>query len=80
MSVLGSKIYNNFPTYENLTFLAHKACDNPHVDPFLAKVFESRPNIQYFLRFNCQGNKWPYVRVLHNGPKSMLMNSHHRSY
>lgn len=80
MSALGSKIYNYFPTYENLTFLAHKACDNPHVDPFLAKVFETRPNIQYFLRFNCKDTKWPYVRVLHQGPKSMLMNSHHRSY
>ena len=71
---LFSKIYGSFPTFSNGAWFAHQACSNPHEDPMLAKVFETKPHIQYFLRFNCPNVTWPYIKVAYNGPKNMLMN------
>jgi hypothetical protein len=39
-----------FPIGENGAWLAYRACDTPHEDPMLAKVFEENPFIQEFLR------------------------------
>jgi hypothetical protein len=77
---LSSKIYGTFPTFSNSAWLAHQACSNPHEDPMLAKVFETKPHIQYFLRFYCPDVNWPYIKVAYNGPKNMLMNPYVKFY
>jgi len=77
---LSSKIYGTFPTFSNGAWLAHQACSNPHEDPMLAKVFETKPHIQYFLRFYCPDVNWPYIKVAYNGPKNMLMNPYVKFY
>jgi len=77
---LSSKIYGTFPTFSNGAWFAHQACSNPHEDPMLAKVFETKPHIQYFLRFNCPKVNWPYIKVAYNGPKNMLMNPYATFY
>lgn len=59
---IGDRIYGSMPINTfNGAWYAHKGCSNPHEDPMLAKVFESRPYIQDFLRENCWGKKWPLV-------------------
>ena len=50
-----------FPIGENGVWLAYRACDNPHEDPMLAKVFEESPFIQDFLRENCPNVDWPVI-------------------
>ena len=50
-----------FPKAENGVWLAYRACDNPHEDPMLAKVFEEKPFIQDFLRENCPKVDWPVI-------------------
>ena len=79
-NTLNSKIFNIFPRYSNGAWFAHQACANPHEDPMLAKVFETKPNIQYFLRFNCQRVEWPYIKIAFNGPNNMLQNPYFRFY
>lgn len=53
-----------FPIAENGVWLAYRACDNPHEDPMLAKVFEEQPFIQDFLRENCQKADWKVIPPL----------------
>jgi hypothetical protein len=61
-NVLGDRVYGSMPVNSfNGAWYAHKGCSNPHEDPMLAKVFETRPYIQDFLRENCWGKKWPLV-------------------
>lgn len=61
-NVLGDRVYGSMPVNSfNGAWFAHKGCSNPHEDPMLAKVFETRPYIQDFLRENCWGKKWPLV-------------------
>ena len=61
-NVLGERVYGSMPVNSfNGAWYAHKGCSNPHEDPMLAKVFETRPYIQDFLRENCWGKKWPLV-------------------
>ena len=61
-NVLGDRVYGSMPINTfNAAWFAHKGCSNPHEDPMLAKVFETRPYIQDFLRENCWGKKWPLV-------------------
>jgi hypothetical protein len=61
-NVLGDRVYGSMPVNTfNGAWFAHKGCSNPHEDPMLAKVFETRPYIQDFLRENCWGKKWPLV-------------------
>ncbi len=61
-NVLGDRVYGSMPVNTfNAAWFAHKGCSNPHEDPMLAKVFETRPYIQDFLRENCWGKKWPLV-------------------
>jgi hypothetical protein len=50
-----------FPIGENGVWLAYRACDNPHEDPMLAKLFEEQPFIQEFLRENCPKVDWPVI-------------------
>ena len=47
-----------FPRAENAEWQAYRACDNPHEDPMLAKVFEEQPFIQKYLRDNCPKVDW----------------------
>ena len=59
---LGDRFYESMPVNTfNGAWYAHKGCSNPHEDPMLAKVFESRPYIQKFLRDKCWGKNWPLV-------------------
>ena len=61
-NVLGDRVYGSMPVNTfNAAWFAHKGCSNPHEDPMLAKVFETRTYIQDFLRENCWGKKWPLV-------------------
>jgi hypothetical protein len=74
------KINGLFPTFSNGAWFAHQACSNPHEDPMLAKVFETKPDIQYFLRFNCSEADWPYIKVAYNGVQNMLRNPNVKFY
>ena len=62
---LGDRIYGSMPINAfSGAWFAHKGCSNPHEDPMLAKVFESRPYIQDYLRKECWGKNWPLVEPL----------------
>ena len=62
---LGGRIYGSMPINTfNGAWYAHKGCSNPHEDPMLAKVFETRPYIQDYLRRECWGKKWLLVDPL----------------
>jgi len=62
---LGDRIYGSMPINTfNGAWFAHKGCSNPHEDPMLAKVFETRPYIQDYLRKECWGKNWPLVEPL----------------
>ena len=62
---LGDRAYGSMPTRTfNGAWFAHKGCSNPHEDPMLAKVFETRPYIQEYLREKCWNKKWPLVAPL----------------
>jgi len=62
---LGGRIYGSMPINTfNGAWYAHKGCSNPHEDPMLAKVFETRPYIQDYLRKECWGKKWLLVDPL----------------
>ena len=50
-----------FPIGENAVWQAYRACDNPHEDPMLAKLFEEQPFIQKYLRENCPKVDWPVI-------------------
>lgn len=62
---LGDRIYGSMPINAfSGAWFAHKGCSNPHEDPMLAKVFETRPYIQDYLRKECWGKNWPLVEPL----------------
>jgi len=62
VSSLGSHAHASMPYHAfNAAWFAHQGCSNPHEDPMLAKVFESNPDIQEFLRENCSSVVWAEI-------------------